>query len=65
MSRASRLCVDWASSNKLLRAYLDFPCWYEADIPKYLGNVRYWENSGKHLLAASISPFDPTRTLAS
>jgi hypothetical protein len=22
-------------------------------------NVRYWENSGKHLLAASISPFDP------
>jgi hypothetical protein len=28
MSRASRLCVGWASSNKLLRAYLDFPCWH-------------------------------------
>jgi hypothetical protein len=24
-----------------------------------LSNVRCWVNSGKHLLAASISPFDP------
>jgi hypothetical protein len=28
------------------------------------GNVRYRVRSGKHLLAASISPFDPLRTLA-
>ena len=40
MSRASRLCVDWASSNKLLRAYLDFPCWDETDTPTLLRNVR-------------------------
>jgi hypothetical protein len=25
-------------------------------------NVCCWENSGKHLLSASISPFDPTRS---
>ncbi len=24
--------------------------------------VRYWSKSGKHLLVASISPFDPERT---
>jgi hypothetical protein len=24
--------------------------------------VCYWGNSGRHLLVASISPFDPTRT---
>ena len=28
-------------------------------MPKYLGDVRCWVNSGKHLLAASISGFDP------
>jgi hypothetical protein len=27
-----------------------------------LSIVCCWENSGKHLLSASISPFDPTRT---
>src|SRR5258708_21570921 len=37
----------------------DFSFWHETDVPKYLGNVRYWVNSGKHLLAASISGFDP------
>jgi hypothetical protein len=34
-------------------------------MPQYLGNVRYWVNSGKHLLALSFSGFDPIRTLAS
>jgi hypothetical protein len=24
-------------------------------MPKYIGNVRYWLNSGKHMLAASFS----------
>jgi putative tryptophan/tyrosine transport system substrate-binding protein len=31
-------------------------------MPKYVDDVRCWVNSGKHLLAASISGFDPTRT---
>ena len=30
-------------------------------MPKYLGNVRCWVNSGKHLLAASISPLTHKR----
>jgi hypothetical protein len=33
--------------------------WHETDMPKYLGDVRYWVNSGKHLLALSFSGFDP------
>jgi hypothetical protein len=28
-------------------------------MPKYLGDVRCWVNSGKHLLALSFSGFDP------
>jgi hypothetical protein len=28
-------------------------------MPKYLGDVRYWVNSGKHLLSLSFSGFDP------
>jgi len=51
MSRASRLYVGWASSNKLLRAYLDFPCWHETDMPTTLRDVRSQGQSGKHLLA--------------
>ena len=35
---------------------------HEAEMPKYLGDVRCWVNSGSHLLALSISEFDPTRT---
>ncbi len=33
-------------------------------MPKYLGDVRCWVNSGKHLLALSFSAFDPYATLA-
>jgi hypothetical protein len=33
-------------------------------MPTLLSDVRCWVNSGKHLLAASISEFDPTATLA-
>src|SRR4029077_5255266 len=39
--------------------------WHETDMPKYLGNVRCWVNSGKHLLALSFSAFDPSRTSTS
>jgi hypothetical protein len=31
-------------------------------MPKYLGDVRYWVNSGKHMLAWSFSGFDPKPT---
>jgi len=64
MSRASRLYVGWASSNKLLRAYLDFPCWHETDMPTTLRDVRFQGQSGKHMLASSFSGFDPGRTCA-
>jgi len=37
---------------------------HETDMPKYLGNVRCWVNSGKHLLSLSFSGFDPTQTSA-
>ena len=33
--------------------------WHETDLPTLLSDVRCWVNSGNHLLAASISPFDP------
>src|SRR4029077_2786877 len=29
----------------------------KTDMPKYLGDVRYWVNSGKHLLSLSFSGF--------
>src|SRR5260370_40550044 len=32
-----------------------------SDMPPHSLHVRYQEQSGKHLLAASISPFDPER----
>jgi hypothetical protein len=34
----------------------------EADMPTASRNVRYWVNSGKHLLSLSFSGFDPERT---
>jgi len=37
---------------------------HEAEMPKYLGDVRCWVNSGSHLLALSISEFDPSATFA-
>ena len=30
---------------------LHFRSWHRTDMAKYLGNVRYWMNSGKHMLA--------------
>jgi hypothetical protein len=35
---------------------------HETDMPKYLGNVRCWVNSGRHLLSLSFSGSDPLRT---
>jgi hypothetical protein len=34
----------------------------KTDMPKYLGDVRCWVNSGKHMLALSFSVFDPKQT---
>ena len=42
----------------------DFRFWHATDMPKYLGNVRYWVNSGRHVLALSFSGFDPEADLA-
>src|SRR5260370_29937841 len=33
-------------------------CWHETDMPTASINVRFQGQSGKHMLAASISPFD-------
>ena len=38
---------------------------HEAEMPKYLGKVRYWMNSGQHLLGVSFSVFDPLQTWCS
>ncbi len=54
-----------ARGDEVIEQSGDFRLWQETDIPKYLGNVRYWVNSGKHVLASSISEFDPQETLAS
>jgi hypothetical protein len=40
----------------------DVRSWHETDMPLLLPHVRCWVRSGKHLLAASISPFDPLRS---
>jgi hypothetical protein len=40
----------------------DVRCWHVSDMPTALSDVRFRVESGKHLLAASISPFDPNRT---
>jgi hypothetical protein len=42
----------------------DVSGWHRTDMPPLLSDVRCWGQSGKHLLAASISPFDPTATFA-
>src|SRR6266404_5842932 len=34
---------------------------HETDMPKYLGDVRCWVNSGKHMLASQNGAFDPGR----
>ena len=38
--------------------------WHETDMTKYLGDVRCWVNSGKHMLASSFSEFDPEQALS-
>jgi hypothetical protein len=54
------------ASDTLQAPPVDF-CWMTAcgnqtDMPTLLSDVRCWGQTGKHLLAASISEFDPIRT---
>src|SRR6266481_9002261 len=44
---------------RLIAAVHESVCGHETDMPKYLGDVRCWVNSGKHMLASSFSGFDP------
>src|SRR4030088_2180483 len=37
---------------------------HRTDLSTTQTNVRYWEQTGKHLLAVSFSQFDPKRSLA-
>jgi hypothetical protein len=37
---------------------------HEADLQTAMRNVRYWMNSGKHMLSLSFSGFDPQATSA-
>ncbi|MGC2319686.1 MAG: hypothetical protein WA615_24835, partial [Bradyrhizobium sp.] len=48
--------------HRIVTLQSDFRCWHLSDMPKYLGDVRCWVNSGKHLLTVSFSDFDPTAT---
>jgi hypothetical protein len=48
------------SKHLMVRAH--FRSWHETDLPKYLGDVRCWVNSGNHMLSLSFSGFDPNRT---
>ena len=41
----------------------DFRCWHETDMPTTLRDVRFQGQSGKHMLAARSSGFDPNLTL--
>src|SRR5712671_6154026 len=65
-------CRDRKQKQWLLRAPTnaakreESPCqpgavhtWHETDMPKYLGDVRCWVNSGNHMLSLSFSGFDP------
>jgi hypothetical protein len=40
----------------------DFCIWHEPDMPQQSLYVRCRGQNGRHLLLASISPFDPTET---
>jgi hypothetical protein len=40
----------------------DFRLWHKTDMPTALRDVRFQGQSGKHVLIASFSGFDPTET---
>src|SRR5258705_8346244 len=58
-SRLPQLAASLISKQACNVAY-----WHETDMPKYLGDVRCWVNSGNHMLALRFSAFDPQRTLS-
>src|SRR5258708_32736678 len=56
--------VTFGGIAAVIAATRNVTSWHETDMPKYLGDVRCWVNSGKHMLSLSFSGFDPTRTSA-
>jgi len=58
-SRPPRPKCKEECTDEVIEKSADFRVWHVTDLPKYLGNVRYWVNSGKHVLALSFSGFDP------
>src|SRR6266403_4950881 len=63
-SRANRRVLSFSLRSlppeRTDRDRVDVALWHETDMPKYLGDVRCWVNSGKHLLSLSFSGFDPS-----
>jgi hypothetical protein len=59
LSTALALAIPVWQHQRFDRVGRDFRYWHRTDMPTLLSDVRCWANSGKHLLAASISPFDP------
>jgi hypothetical protein len=53
------LKFSYFTRKRLLQQYR-----HETDMPKYLGDVRCWVNSGNHMLSLSFSGFDPNETSA-
>jgi hypothetical protein len=49
-------------ADQVIERVVHFRNWHETDIPTALRDVRSQGQSGKHLVAASISPFDPSAT---
>jgi hypothetical protein len=50
-----------ARGDEVIEQSGDFRFWHEPDMPQQSLYVRCRGQSGKHLLLASISPFDPKR----
>jgi hypothetical protein len=40
----------------------DFRVWHNSEMPARLGDVRYRGQPGRHVLALSLTGFDPNRT---
>jgi hypothetical protein len=49
---------------RLTRKIPDFRIWHKSEVSPWSLHVRCWVNTGRHLLAARISGFDPQATSA-
>src|SRR5258705_13692235 len=62
LSTVLALAIPVSQHQRFDRVGRDFRYWHETDMPKYIGDVRCWVNSGKHMLSLSFSAFDPYRS---